>query len=278
MVSIFTKVGVALIGFSVLFFFLINFLQIPFPFVFASYSNNTRVQIPTDGNHVDVSLAEINHPLNPFITYFQINYNLLCENGEVNGRILFLYSNPGKGIIGQFPRSEQTFRLTSNQEESYSSIPGVEGKFTTGKYEILLRISCNAYETNTGNLYLQSREIKVYFILYSVFLPILSFIGGISIAIGGFIFNFRRRRKGPIRAKKVPRGWEPSLQSSSSSSPGTKKAPKMAIKSSSTLKNTKQAVVEKTAPEAGAQEICKFCGKSISSSALICPHCYGKIS
>jgi hypothetical protein len=267
MVSIYTKAGLTLIllGFGLV--ISIGILHLPIPFATGAYGqSSTEESIPTDGNFVDIKLAEDLWQL-PFGTQLTVRYSLYCEGGEVDGNVLLLYSSGD--LFGQVPGGSDWFYVTDGELNDDWFVTSIR---PTGTFDLYLRFSCDA-SLSTGTLYLQYRELTVQNMFFVAVLPGLMTFAGLAITIGGFIRNYRKLVKGK---PAVSVEWEPSLQWRSSS-PSEKRTPKMAIKSVEAPKKAKVKTVKKTVPKGGPQQACKFCGKEAPASAFFCPHCYAKI-
>ncbi|MFX0181657.1 MAG: hypothetical protein ACFE95_01145 [Candidatus Hodarchaeota archaeon] len=274
MVSNFTKVGFFLFVVGFITPFLVIVFQLPIPFVFSTHGRSSEaVAIPSNGTSVDILLA--NNLWNPYNILLTTKYSCSCENGESSVRILILYSS--KNRFGQLPYTSYTMYLTDGETEEVSRTVMLNAAGASETFDLYLRISVipnNDPSADTGDVYLQHREVQALYMLFASLIPLLMVIAGLAVGIGGFIYNYRRLAKG---VRPVDVSWEPTLQASRDVSPVKSKAPKMAIKATPSQKKVKKKVVEKVVPKGGPQQACKFCGKQVSAAAFFCPHCYGKI-
>jgi hypothetical protein len=274
MVSNFTKAGISLFVVGFITPFLVIAFQLPIPFVVSTHGRSSEVVvIPSNGTSVDILLA--NNLWNPYNIILTTKYSLSCENGESRVRILILYSS--KNRFGQLPYTSYNMDLTDGQTEEKSQTTMLNAAGASETFDLYLRISVDPNynpSEESGDVYLQYREVKALYMLFAFLIPFIMVIAGLGVGIGGFIYNYRRLAKG---VKPIDVSWEPTLQASRDVSPIKSKAPKMAVKATPPQKKVKKKVAEKAVPKGGPQQACKFCGKQVPASAFFCPHCYGKI-
>lgn len=272
MVSKFTKVGISLFVVGFITPFLVMAFQLPIPFVVSTHGRSSEVvTIPTNGTSIDIQLA--NNLWNPYNIMLTTKYSLYCENGESSVRTMLIYSS--KKYFGRLYGTHYSY-LTDGQTEDVTRTVMLNAAGSSQTFDLYLRIwvEQTSGQQETGDVYLQHREVQALYMLFAFLLPFIMVIAGLGIGIGGFIYNYRRLARG---VKPVDVSWEPTLQTSRDVSPTKTKAPKMAIKSTPPQKKVKKKVAEKVVPKGGPSQACKFCGKQVPAAAFFCPHCYGKI-
>lgn len=282
MVSIYTKVGVALFALGIIITFLVVAIHVPIPFMIGKYGQSISMEpIPINGSYVDIQIpGSYSHPFSSI--QLTIKSTILGEPGEeLWGTVKLLYSNPGKDIFGELPASS-SFYLNSDgtgNEQQLTTSMSLSQKYASSSFSLYLRIKCDpdfAPESEyTGSLYLKECEMEVLYTLFAMILPPIFTLIGSAVCIGGFFINYRRLAK--PKAKAVPDGWEPSLRMGTAFEPKEKRAPKMTIKPTKSKEKPTKKVAKKAVPKGGPQQACKYCGKNVSTSAFFCPHCYGKL-
>ena len=283
MVSIFTKVGLALFAFGIIFSFLIA--RVPIPFINGKYGQSISMEpIPIDGSYVDIQIpGSYSHPFSSIQMTFKIT--ILGDPGEpIWGNVKILYSNPGKDIFGELPTwGDTSFYLNTegtSSEQQLTSHMSLKPKYASSSFSLYLRIKCDPQaipdSEYSGSLYLKECELEVLYTVFAFVLPPICILLGLIVIVGGFFINYRRLAAKP-KPTTIPEGWEPSLRMGTAFEPKEKRAPKMAVKSTKSKEKPPKKVVKKAVPKGGPQVACKYCGKNVSSSAFFCPHCFGKL-
>lgn len=285
MVSIYTKVGVALFALGFIITFLVVAIHVPIPFMTGKYGQSISMEpIPTNGSYVDIQiLGSYSHPFSSIQLTFKTT--ILGEPGEeLWGNVKLLYSNPGKDIFGDLNAyGDTSFNLntgSTGSEQQLTFYMSLNQKYASSSFSLYLRFKCDpmfmpGFEYS-GSLYLKQCEMEVLYTLFATVIPPISALIGSVVCIGGFFINYRRLATKP-KPREVPGGWEPSLRMGTAFESKEKKAPKMAIKPTKAKEKPTKKVGKKAVPKGGPQQACKYCGKSVSTSAFFCPHCYGKL-
>lgn len=285
MVSIYTKVGLALFALGFVIIIMTSLLRFPIPFIVGKYGQSISMEpIPINGSYVDIQIpGSYSHPFSNI--QLTIKSTILGESGEeLHGDVKLLYSDPGKGIFGELPAwGDISFYLNSmdtGSEQQITTYMSLSQKYASRSFSLYLRIKCNLGwnpdAKYTGSLYLEKCEMEVIYTLFAMVLPPISALIGSVVCIGGFIINYRRLAAGP-KPREVPGGWEPSLKMATAFEAKEKKAPKLAITPTKSEVKPAKKVAKKAVPKGGPQQACKYCGKSVPTSAFFCPHCYGKL-
>jgi len=285
LVSIYTKVGLALFALGFVIIIMTSLLRFPIPFIVGKYGQSISMEpIPINGSYVDIQIpGSYSHPFSNM--QMTIRSTILGEpDEELHGNVKLLYSNPGKGIFGELPSwGDPSFYLNSmdtGSKQQITTYMSLNQKYASSSFSLYLRFKCdlasNPDVKYTGSLYLEKCEMEVIYTLFAMVLPPISALIGSVVCIGGFIINYRRLAARP-KPREVPSGWEPSLKIGTAFEAKEKKAPKMAITPTKSEEKPAKTVAKKAVPKAGPQQACKYCGKSVSASAFFCPHCYGKL-
>ncbi|MFX1249523.1 MAG: hypothetical protein ACFFBQ_19180 [Promethearchaeota archaeon] len=282
MVSIYTKVGLAFFALGITIIIVLSVLRVPIPFFAGRYGQSISMEpIPINGSYVDIQIpGSYSHPFSNL--QLTIRSTVLGEPGEeLWGSVKLLYSNLGKDIFGELPAwGDTSFYLNSGgigNEQQLTTSMTLNRKYASSSFSLYLRIKCdptfNPDVKYTGSLYLKECEIEVIYTLFAAVIPPIIILIGLVVFIGGFLINYRKLTAKP-KFRDVPSGWEPSLKMGTAFEPKEKKAT-MTIKP--TKEKPKKKFVKKTVPTKGPEHACKYCGKSVSTSAFFCPHCYGKL-
>ena len=289
MVSIYTKVGVALFAIGIVISILVVAIRVPIPFINGTYGQSISMEpIPINGSYVDIQIpGSYSHPFSSI--QLTIKSTILGENSEPGeelwGNVKLLYSNPGKGIFGELQAwGDSSFYLSSGgtgSEQQVTQHMSLSQKYASGSFSLYLRINCDPTffgpeSEYTGSLYLEKCEMEVLYTLFAMVLPPIFTLIGSAVCIGGFIINYRKLAAKP-KPREVPSGWEPSLKMGTAFAPKEKKEPKMAVKPTTPAEKSAKKVAKKAVPTGGPTHTCKFCGKNVPTSAFFCPHCYGKL-
>ncbi|MFX0122206.1 MAG: hypothetical protein ACFFAE_01095 [Candidatus Hodarchaeota archaeon] len=285
MVSIFTKVGVGLFAIGIILTFLVVVIHVPIPFIIGRYGQSISMEpIPINGSYVDIQIpGSYSHPFSSIQLTFKIT--ILGEPGEeIWGNVKLLYSDPGKDIFGELNAyGDTSFYLNtggSGSEQQSTFYSSLSPKYASSNFILYLRFKIdpmfNPEFKYTGSLYLKQCEMEALYTAFASVIPPISALIGSVICVGGFIMNYRKLTAKP-KPREVPGGWEPSLKMGTAFEAKEKKAPKMAIKPTETKKIPTKKVAKKVVSKGGPQQACKYCGKSVSTSAFFCPHCYGKL-
>lgn len=284
MVSIYTKVGVAVFALGIAISFLVVAIRVPIPFMAGTYGQSISMEpIPTNGSYVDIKIpGSYSHPISSI--QLTIKSTILGEPGEeLWGRIDLLYKKP-KDIFYELPAwGDSSFYLNSGDtgsEQQLTQQMSLSQKYASSSFSLYLRIRCdptfNPGSEYTGSLYLEKCEMEVLYTLFAMALPPIFTLIGSAVCIGGFIINYRKLAAKP-KPREVPGGWEPSLKMGTAFASKEKKAPKMAIKPTTPAEKPAKKVAKKAVPTGGSTHTCKYCGKNVPTSAFFCPHCYGKL-
>ena len=275
MVSNITKVGLIVIGLS--FIIGISVQVIPLPFLSETHTNTTPSDvIPVDGSYIDIPVIEgKQHPF-----FMQITIELIIKapsSGDYyQTSSQIIYSN-SKGINGTVPYTDGSWGMSGNEDLHITHSFMIGSKYSSSKFSLYARIQGDPVTDGTNDFYVESVNVKIFYLMLIIILPIICFILGIVLVVAGLIAGKIRPSKKP-KIKPVDARWEPSLQwGGSGESDGTVKTPKMAIKAPVKKKVKTKKVVKKAVPKGDPQRACKFCGKSVPRSAFFCPHCYGKL-
>lgn len=265
MISRITIVGLVIIVLSLIPLILVNLIQVPFPLMSSrSPEDKTLVNI-APGSTVTTTLVGIpGHPLHVQISVVF----LLSSSDDIACDISVVYQTE-QTEDSQIGNTKYIYDDTGGWRQK-SIVRTIPPPYSSRSFSVALRIDNQGSNTIT----LANRRVTAVFTLTGLILPAIILIIGIILAVFGFI-----KARGPAVAKPkaVPGGWEPTLQwGGGTGGAAARKQPKMAIKSTKAPKTAKK-VVKKAAPAGGAQQSCKFCGKSVPASAFFCPHCYGKL-
>ena len=262
--------GIPLLIIGILIFTLSTFQLVPLPLVVAStgsYSQN--LQISSGGQEDALVVRGVSHPL---FVLVKVSFNLNSQS-RINCRVNLVYESSDESIVQPIFTEPQRKEGDSGTFKTFSVSTQIGPEAAARGFNLYLRIDNDGVDSVTlGN----TNGYFTFTLFASVFPAIIAIVGLVLVIIG----TVMSRKPAVAKPRPAPGGWEPTLQWGDGAAAGTqptKKQPKMAIKSTKAPKKGAKKVVRKAAPAAGAQQACKFCGKSVSASAFFCPHCYGKL-